>query len=444
MVTQHHLDDEAFVITSVLLEPWRLPDIAGQLTPEMLQSRYHADLWAAMLKAGGEVLEADVIAAMAKQGTLKRWGEDYVQAWVVRATNGFAHIGEPDYVLDAIVPCVRQRGLRKITADAIERMHSAAKAGTTMDDLIHLMGVTLDAVHHHAAPEGAKSATEALNDYMTAVEAGGDPRISTGYERLDSHGAFMPGGLYTLAARSGEGKSTLVANIAARMQAAGTPFGVVTVEMTELQMVNSIVGVKAGIDRKRLLSNRLTDQEKQARDDVVSSLQGGWQINDRDGQTVEQVVAQARSWVRRHGVRVVIIDHLQRIRATDASIPRHLQVGHITWALKGLARSENIVVLLAVQINREGAREGAPKLHHLKESGSVEEDSDGVIAIYVDRAKNSLDSLTWDAQLWWIKNRHGSIGTSDIRFERASGRMLEVDNRVALSREVFDDPRGGK
>ena len=117
-----------------------------------------------------------------------------------------------------------------------------------------------------------------------------------------------------------------------------------------------------------------------------------------------------------------------------------MQVGHITWALKGLARSENIVVLLAVQINREGAREGVPKLHHLKESGSVEEDSDGVIAIYVDRAKNSMDSTTWDAELWWLKNRHGAIGTCPITFEKTSGRMTEPPRQTPN----FHDPRGGK
>src|SRR5688572_29746938 len=131
-----------------------------------------------------------------------------------------------------------------------------------------------------------------------------------------------------------------------------------------------------------------------------------------------------------------MVDHLQRIKATDESIPRHLQVGHITWTLKGVARQLGIVVLLAVQINREGAREGVPKLHHLKESGSVEEDSDGVIAIYVDRAKNTMDALEWDCELWWLKNRHGAIGTCPVTFKKTSGLIAETGQAKRQERDA--------
>lgn len=424
-IVQADIDEEGAVIGAVLIEPWRVDDLKDHLPATIFQSSWHGTLWS-VLQRTPQPMTVDQVVDAAGPDLAVLGGRDYLVGRLGAMAGGVAWASDHALYLDAIVPRIVQRGLKRIAAQALEVATKAAQTrSATYDDVLSLMAVAADAIHSHAAGNGGKDSTTAIADYIEHADSGGDPRITTGYEGLDDKGAFVPGGLYTVAARSGEGKSSLVANFACRLHKAGVPFGLVSVEMTQRQMVNSIIGTFTGINRKKLLASDLTLVERNERDEAALALRSGWYINDREGMTVEKIVAQGRAWVRRHGIKVLMVDHLQRVKATDPTLPRHLQVGHITWALKGLARAENIVVILAVQINREGAREGVPKLHHLKESGSVEEDSDGVIAIYVDRTKNDLDSQQWLCDLWWLKNRHGAVGTCPIMFDKPSGRMTE-------------------
>ena len=54
----------------------------------------------------------------------------------------------------------------------------------------------------------------------------------------------------------------------------------------------------------------------------------------------------------------------------------------MTNHLKRLSMVEDVAVLLRCQVNRNGT--GKPKLDNLKESGSIEEDSDNVILLPQD------------------------------------------------------------
>lgn len=433
MVDQDKLNDLAIarseeqgLIASLLLEPHLIEDVRHMLTPSMFVSAWCGNTFRAML-AVDDFTEAPLVRQLEKQGHLRDMGgSKSVRDWLFYLADELPSAGFAEIWARRI----HTRGIKAMVAEAAKKAVRVAENGAaSLEEVDGLLSMAVDTIQRADTGDTDRDGRQAIGNYIENVQSGTDNHISTQYRGLDSKGLLVPGGLYTVAARSGEGKSSLIANFAERFQRNEVPFGLVTVEMTEHQMVNSMIGVRTGINRRELLKNHLTSEQQSSRDDAANSLIGGWHISDQEGQRAEDIVAQARAWVRRYGIKVLLVDHLQRIKATDPSLPRHLQVGHITWALKGLARQMGIVVILAVQINREGAREGQPKLHHLKESGSVEEDSDGVIAIYVDRAKNSLDSLVWEAELWWLKNRHGAIGSCPITFQKTSGRMLEHDTR---------------
>jgi replicative DNA helicase len=115
------------------------------------------------------------------------------------------------------------------------------------------------------------------------------------------------------------------------------------------------------------------------------------------------------------------------MRATDRyKGNRVMEVGEITAAMKALAKSENIAVLALHQLNRnvEARDNKRPMLPDLRESGSVEQDSDVVLFAYrdtyylshekyedgsveeavrkadVERTKNEIEVIV-------SKNRHG-------------------------------------
>lgn len=63
----------------------------------------------------------------------------------------------------------------------------------------------------------------------------------------------------------------------------------------------------------------------------------------------------------------------------------------ISQRMKRLARDLNIPVVLLAQINRETADEyERPKLSHIRDTGSLEQDADIVLLLYVDRDDDSI------------------------------------------------------
>lgn len=427
---------EAAVIGIVLNAPEELADLKAAVTPKHFHSPLYRDIYTAMLSLDTDGIELNrmtLVERMVRDGLMPKDMPDpkgYVDRNIHSDTAEMEGLGVGTgmvaYIAQAIVDCHTKRAIGEI----IESTHGrfVSKQGMSLAEMRTYFKKAYDVIIDNAVSVAGKSGRDVAKDYYESLNKK-DNTVSTQYQGLDRGAEFVKSGLYTIAARSGEGKSTLVANLVARMQKAEVKTGVVTVEMSNVQMLNSMVGVVTGINRRQLQSGQLSPSQTTDRNEAVKRLAGGIWFSDQEGQTVEMIVNQARAWKKKHNIQVLFVDHLQRVKPTDPSIPRHQQVGHVTWALKGLARELEIVVILAVQINREGAKEGMPKLHHLKESGSIEEDSDGVIAIYVDRAKNEMDSLNWTCQLWWLKNRHGAIGVCDINFDKASGRMTEVLDR---------------
>jgi replicative DNA helicase len=133
-------------------------------------------------------------------------------------------------------------------------------------------------------------------------------------------------------------------------------------------------------------------------------------ICDRPSITTDDIRREARR-LSRQGLSLVIVDYLQRLTPLDRKVQRHEQVGMMTDALKSLARELNVPVLVLAQLNRASEKEDRPGLHHLRESGSIEQDSDavGILHRQVSSYRNS-DGKDREAELLIAKNRNGETG----------------------------------
>ena len=101
------------------------------------------------------------------------------------------------------------------------------------------------------------------------------------------------------------------------------------------------------------------------------------------------------------------------------------EVAEISRGLKGIARELDIPVLALSQLSRavEQSHPAIPKLAHLRESGSIEQDADVVMFIYrkaTDRNYNS-EELTEEektlAEIHIAKHRNGPTGKVNLFFD---------------------------
>jgi len=110
-----------------------------------------------------------------------------------------------------------------------------------------------------------------------------------------------------------------------------------------------------------------------------------------------------------HGLDLILVDYLQLMGSDSRSENRVQEVSYISRSLKVLARELNVPVMAAAQLSRAvEQREGKrPVLSDLRESGSLEQDSDIVMFIHrpdkddKDMARRNI------AELIVAKHRNG-------------------------------------
>jgi hypothetical protein len=135
------------------------------------------------------------------------------------------------------------------------------------------------------------------------------------------------------------------------------------------------------------------------------------------------------------GLDLVMIDYLQLMNSgTGLSENRVQEISFISRNLKQLARELNVPVLAAAQLSRavEQRQDKHPQLSDLRESGSIEQDSDVVMFIYRDEVYDENTERPNQADIIVAKHRNGPTGVVALYFRKeltqfSNLRKTEVD-----------------
>jgi len=259
-------------------------------------------------------------------------------------------------------------------------------------------------------------------------------KIMTGMQKSD---------LIILAARPSVGKTSLALDIARQVAVkAKIPVGLFSLEMSKEQLVDRIISAEAGVDLWKLRSGRLSE-----RDDDFPRIghalgklsEAPIYIDDTANVNVMGIRAKARRLQSEHGLGLIIVDYLQLIEGRNKggnSDNRVQEISEISRALKQIARELNVPVLALSQLSRavEQTKPAIPKLSHLRDSGSIEQDADVVLFIYRKAADMNYrkEDLSPEeqhtAEVYIAKHRNGPTGMIRLFFDgqRTSFRNLEI------------------
>jgi len=133
----------------------------------------------------------------------------------------------------------------------------------------------------------------------------------------------------------------------------------------------------------------------------------------------------------RHNVDMILVDYLQlmhgRARGDDNRVQ---EVSAISRALKGLARELRIPVIAISQLSRapEQRPDKRPILSDLRESGSIEQDSDVVMFLYRPEYYKS-EERPGIAEVIVAKHRNGPTGMIELKFRRDHTRFYNLETR---------------
>ncbi len=269
--------------------------------------------------------------------------------------------------------------------------------------------------------------------------------VPSGFKDLDNLlGGFQKSDLIILAARPSVGKTALTLDFArAAAVKYKVPVGLFSLEMSKEQLVDRLLSSEAGVDLWKLRTGNLSDRPDSDDFPRIGQAMGVLSeapiyIDDSAGNNIMQIRTKARRLQAEHGLGIIIIDYLQLMESHNSkgSDNRVQEVSEMSRGLKSLARELNVPVIALSQLSRavEQTKPAIPKLSHLRESGSIEQDADVVMFIYRKAADRNyrLEDIPPDerhiGEIHVAKHRNGPTGMVKVFFDetRASYRNLDM------------------
>jgi replicative DNA helicase len=274
--------------------------------------------------------------------------------------------------------------------------------------------------------------------------------LATGYADLDNILAgLQKSDLVILAARPSVGKTTIALDMARSIAIDGKKkVGIFSLEMSKEQLVDRLLCAQADVSLWKMRTGKLSDKKNDDDFPRIGQAMGVLSeakifIDDTASANIMEIRTKARRLKMEHGLDLMIVDYLQLMEGRSSHGDNRVQeISEISRALKGIARELDIPVLALSQLSRavEQSKPAIPKLSHLRDSGSIEQDADVVMFIYRKAADRNyrLEDLTPEekttAEVHVAKHRNGPTGMIKLFFD---------ENPVSfkpLAKEKYDIP----
>jgi len=426
------LEAERALLGSILLDHRVLNDLDG-LRPRDFYSERHGKLFEHLvaMHEAGKPIDLKLLAEH-----LKRYGDLEVCGgadFIAELMTAVPHPHHAKYYAGI----VREKAMRRAL---IEAGHMLCKQGydeqLSFDEAVDFAESALLRLGTDASQYKPLSAVEAAREARRRLEEAryrqGTLGLPTGLHSYDTHyGGLFPGELVILAARTSVGKTSLALQIAVYNALAGRLTYIASCEMSASELLLRAACGQAGVSLQATRSGRATDADHHRVEEALTELSAAALVlDDRPELSVASIRREARRLVRK-GLHLVVVDYLQLLTPADKKLQRYEQIGQMTMGLKALARDLSVPVLVLAQLSRAAESADEPKLSHLRESGSIEQDADVVLLLH--RPEGGLEGDggdRWDAELLVAKNRSGPTGRLKLNWN-ATLMQFEAHCRAA-------------
>jgi len=226
-------------------------------------------------------------------------------------------------------------------------------------------------------------------------------------------GGLRPDELTSIGARPSVGKSAFMLqtaiNVSKKVKVLYFPL-----EMSKIQTYERIVQSKARILQEHLRNGELTENEWE---DITFGVETLDEIEKQGNFLMFEGVnnlTEIKALVDKYEPYAIFIDQLTQLRDYKRFKDKREQFSYMTSELKRLSMDKHISVVLACQVNRD-AQNAVPTMANLKESGSIEEDSDNIILLHRCKDGDMTNPTSWSDERRPIevmveKQRNGGTG----------------------------------
>ncbi|HJN62073.1 MAG TPA: replicative DNA helicase [Candidatus Parcubacteria bacterium] len=429
---------EKSLLGSLMLDKNAVIKVADFLESRDFYKRTHQDIYLAIQELFEKGDPIDLLSVSTRLREKKKLEEVGANAYLTELINS---VPTAAHVLSYAKIVQRKRILR----DLIEASYEIGTIGYNetedVDKLLDQAEQRIFSIAQHSLSQNFIPIKSTLEDAFKRIDElskeGGKIRgLATGFSDLDNILAgLQKSDLIILASRPSLGKSSLALDIAKSIATREKiPVGIFSLEMSKDQIIDRLISSEAGVDLWKLRTGRLSDKGEEndfARiQEALGTLsESEIYIDDSVSANVLQMRAMARRLQANKGLGLIIVDYLQLMEPRNPNVGEVQQITEISRSLKGLARELNIPVLALSQLSRavEQRTPQIPRLADLRQSGSLEQDSDVVLFIHREDRYRPDTSRKNIADIIIAKHRNGPVGKVELYFDeqRVSFKNLE-------------------
>lgn len=429
----HNTELEKAILGAILLDGRIINHTIGVIEPADFFLSNHKEIYRAMVELSESNAPIDGVnlhARLSKNGVLEEIGGiAYVASLIdgaIRTTNIASYVKQ-------LIELSTERELK--TAGRLIASPSFEDETTT--DAILKARKTIDNIAFRTESKKFTDLASIVSQVIDKIDdvASGRKKafgISTGFPSLDKViCGLQDQDLILIAGRPGMGKTALALNIArhaAVIEQKKVAF--FSLEMAQESLVLRLLCTDAELDWHRVRNGFMTRENwsrlAQAQQELASAQ---LMIYDDTELNIQTIKSLARRMKAENGLDLIIIDYLQLILPDENKPSREQEVSAISRGLKCIAKELNVPVVALAQLSRAPdmrANDHKPQLSDLRESGSLEQDSDVVIFTYREEWYQPTEENNGIAEIIIAKQRNGPTDEIKLAFIKHLTKFAEL------------------
>jgi replicative DNA helicase len=433
----HSREAEEAVVGAVLINPEVYYDVAQFLQADDFYIHRHRWIWEAFASLHEQRIPVDLLTVgeeLDRKGQLSEIGGPAYLTTLVNQVPTSLNAESYGHIVES--HAIRRKMLTAANSIASLAYNEDTTVDTVMDEAEKaVFGVSERRLRHDVLP--IRQVMSVVYDQVGERAQRSDEifGVPTGFIDLDKMlGGLQASDLLIIAGRPGQGKSGFLLSVAKNAALTHKKHvAVFSLEMSNEQVAERLISQETGIDSQRLRTGHLEGNQWELFTQAIEVLSDTHIfLDDTPAITPLQLRTKCRRLHLEHHLDLIIVDYLQLMGGDTRNENRVQEVSYISRNLKVLARELNVPVLAAAQLSRavEQRSDKKPVLSDLRESGSLEQDSDIVMFIYRPDQYEKDTVRQNVAEIIIAKHRNGPVGSVELVFRSTLAKFENAATRI--------------
>ena len=433
-ISPNNIESEQHVLGSMIVNKNVIYEVIETLNAEDFYKDAHKNIYKTIKNLFLNDIHVDIISLieyLKKYNLLESSGGSI---YITELSNSIATTANIHTHVKIIKDNSKLRKLIELSNTTIEKIYKKADPDVLIDNIQkNIFDISLDENKSEIEPLNNILDRTLINIENLYINKNSFVGLSSGFYDLDIKlSGFQKAQMVLIAARPSMGKTTFALNIAENVAIKNKKNVLIfSLEMSKEQLANKLISSITKIDMRKLQTGDLDEHDLDNLAKGIGTLaDANIFIDDTPNISIAEMRAKCRKLKFSHNIDMIVIDYLQLMSGNTRTESRQQEVSEISRFIKALSKEINCPVIALSQLSRapEQRSDHRPMLSDLRESGSIEQDSDIVLLLYRDEYYNKDSEYKNIAECIVAKHRNGEVGTVKLAWIGQYSKFENLDN----------------